>query len=108
MARDVGSIPLGPLRAYCVSITNGKETMNKRYRHSYGGVCTEVGTFLPKELVDYFNGSGHESWAESLKQSLKVAPKGQPMKVLDIIQDSREVLVYSTTTDYFRLEVINR
>jgi hypothetical protein len=76
-----------------------------RHQHPYGGTCSIIGEFTPTELIEWLKKSG---WRKYVPALLSAQGCGQAMKVLDIIMDRREVLVYSTTADYFRVEVINR
>ncbi len=72
----------------------------KSYAHPYGGVCTVIGEFLPEEVEEH---------ARTMGYKVRL-PRGvtTPMKVMDLIFGNREVLGYSTTSGYVRLEVINR
>jgi len=77
------------------------------HAHPYGGQVTVIGEYTPKDLIDWLLKCGKGLFANALMMSVREA-HGSPMKVLDIFEDNREILVYTTTSDYLRLEVINK
>ena len=82
--------------------------MQKRYKSPYGGVATTIGEFTPTELFRYLGSIGRKDVVDGLKLSLKMANHG-PEKVLDmVLPGERELLGYTTTSDYIRLELINK
>lgn len=83
----------------------------RRYNSSYGGIETEIGEFLPSDLCDYFTkmtDSRGKEWARTLRQILGSWDR-TPEKLMDIaLDDSRELLVYGTSSNYISLRMINR
>lgn len=68
--------------------------MNTRYKSSYGGIETIVGTFHCDEV--------------ERKYGITLPLKKEEGKVLDIMQDKREIIGYMVDDNHIELRVINR
>jgi len=83
-----------------------------RFQHPYGGICTVIGEFTPQEIMDWLIKSQIPAmYLCALQDGMRynlTDPFG--MKILDIIEKDREILVYSQGkgNPMVRLEVINK
>ncbi len=84
----------------------------QRYAHPYGGTATVIGEFPAQEIMDWLVRRNMAPMymlglMDGMRHNL-TASTG--FKVLDIIEDDREILIYSKGkgTSVCRIEVINR